>query len=168
MLLSLASIMMPMTLSAQESYTWDFESEEQFDQWISVDYDNDGFEWQYFSNEGLSSGLHTTHGGNGIAFSASYDNETQTALTPDNWLISPEVTLGIAQPSFGNHGGQYDVEAFINFKNIPNYATAHLLHPFCSAFRRHADSRVSHRFQSAGSQFRLDLNASLSRPGSYR
>lgn len=94
MLLSLASIMMPMTLSAQESYTWDFESEEQFDQWISVDYDNDGFEWQYFSNEGLSSGLHTTHGGNGIAFSASYDNETQTALTPDNWLISPEVTLG--------------------------------------------------------------------------
>ena len=45
------------------------------------------------------------------------------------------------QPSFGSHGGQYDAEAiFINFKNIPSYATAHLLHQVCSALRRHADS----------------------------
>ena len=32
-------------------------------------------------------------------------------------------------------------------QNIPNYATAHLLHSLCSAFRRHADFRVSIRFQ---------------------
>lgn len=94
MLLSLASIMMPMTLSAQESYTWGFETEEEFNEWITVDKDNDGFDWQYFSNEGLSTGRMTAHEGDGLAFSASYDNDTHTALTPDNWLISPEVTLG--------------------------------------------------------------------------
>lgn len=93
MLLSLASIMMPMTLSAQE-ITWDFESEDQFNEWTTVDYDGDDFFWEYFSNEGLSTGRMTAHGGEGLAFSASYDNETLTALTPDNWLISPEVTLG--------------------------------------------------------------------------
>ena len=93
-LLSLASIMMPMTLSAQESYTWGFETEEEFNQWITVDKDGDEFDWEYFSNEGRETGRMTAHGGEGLAFSASYDNETSTALTPDNWLISPEVTLG--------------------------------------------------------------------------
>ena len=37
--------------------------------------------------------------------------------------------------------GKYDAEAtFTNFKNIPSYATAHLLLQVCSALRRHADS----------------------------
>lgn len=94
MLLSLASIMMPMTLSAQESYTWGFETEEEFNQWITVDKDGDEFDWEYFSNESRETGRHTTHGGDGIAISASYDTETETALSPDNWLISPEVNLG--------------------------------------------------------------------------
>ena len=44
---------------------------------------------------------------------------------------------------------RYDAEAtFINFKNIPSYATAHLLHQVCSALRRHADSRVSKVFNA--------------------
>ena len=94
MLLSLASIMMPMTLSAQESYTWGFETEQEFNQWITVDKDGDEFDWEYFSNEGLSTGRMTAHEGEGLVFSASYDKDTMTPLTPDNWLISPEVTLG--------------------------------------------------------------------------
>lgn len=44
------------------------------------------------------------------------------------------------QPSFGNHGGQYDAEAILFTSKIPSYATAHLLHQVCSALRRHADS----------------------------
>ena len=36
----------------------------------------------------------TAHGGEGLVASASYDNDSSTPLTPDNWLISPEVTLG--------------------------------------------------------------------------
>ena len=34
-----------------------------------------------------------THSGTGVAASVSYDNKSGKALTPDNWLISPEVTL---------------------------------------------------------------------------
>ena len=92
-LLSLASIMMPMTLSAQDAYTWDFESEDQFNEWTNVDHDGDGYSWTYFNNEGLSTERMTPHGGEGLVFSASYDNDNGKALTPDNWLISPEVTL---------------------------------------------------------------------------
>jgi hypothetical protein len=36
----------------------------------------------------------TAHEGNGLVASASYDNDTGKALTPDNWMISPEVSLG--------------------------------------------------------------------------
>ena len=73
------------------------------------------------------------------------------------------------QPSNWSHGGQYDAEAkFINFKNIPSYATTHLLHSFCSALRRHADSPVSNRFQRPGAKPRLVLHASLPRPGTPR
>ncbi len=81
-LLSLASIMMPMTLSAQDAYTWDFESEDQFNEWTNVDHDGDGFNWQYFNNEGSSSMY--THGGEGLMYSASYDYDSGKELTPDN------------------------------------------------------------------------------------
>ena len=49
-----------------------------------------------------------------------------------------------------------------------SYATAHLLHSFCSALRRHADSPVSNRFQCPGAKPRLVLHASLPRPGTPR
>ena len=86
-LLSLASIMMPMTLSAQDTYTWDFESRDQFNEWTIVDKDGDGSCWEY-ENEWEA------HGGKGMVKSASNDNAQGNALTPDNWLISPEVNLG--------------------------------------------------------------------------
>ena len=92
-LLSLASIMMPMTLSAQDAYTWDFESEDQFNEWTNVDHDGDGYSWTYFNNEGLSTERMITHGGEGLMYSASYDYDNGKELTPDNWLISPEITL---------------------------------------------------------------------------
>lgn len=86
-LLSLASIMMPMTLSAQVAYTWDFESEDQLNEWTIVDKDGDGSCWEY-ENEGQA------HGGKGMVKSASLNNANGEPLTPDNWLISPKVNLG--------------------------------------------------------------------------
>ena len=56
----------------------------------------------------------------------------------------------------------------IHFKNIPCYATAHLLHQVCSALRRHANPRVSNRFQRPGAEPRLLLYASVPRPGTHR
>ena len=58
---------------------------------------------------------------------------------------------------------RYDVEeTFINFKNIPSYATTHLLHQVCPAIRRHADSRVSKHLQFPGAKPRLVQYACLS------
>jgi hypothetical protein len=79
---------------ADNDIVWDFESEDQLADWMVLDNDGDGFNWQYFNNEGKETGLMTAHSGYGLMASASYDNETGAALTPDNWLISPVVTLG--------------------------------------------------------------------------
>ena len=79
---------------SDSAITWDFEDEEQFSAWTIVDNDGDGFNWEYFSNVGRETGKMTAHGGDGLVFSASYDNDGAGALTPDNWLISPEVPLG--------------------------------------------------------------------------
>ena len=56
--------------------------------WTAVDNDGDGNNWSTHTNTG--SGNFSTHSGNGVAISASYDNG---ALTPDNWLISPQLDL---------------------------------------------------------------------------
>jgi hypothetical protein len=58
--------------------------------WTAVDADGDGFGWE----NGMVQGNFSNHTGDGCLVSASYDNDTHTALTPDNWLISPQITLG--------------------------------------------------------------------------
>ena len=70
-----------------DTYFWDFEDEAQVD-WVVLDEDGDGFNWELITGEGL-----TTHSGAYVMSSASYDNPTYTALTPDNWLVSPWVPL---------------------------------------------------------------------------
>ena len=67
---------------------WDFEDENQLNDWMSIDYDGDDFGWMP-----VTSGFRT-HSGKGVLVSASYDNDSAKALTPDDWLISPSVTLG--------------------------------------------------------------------------
>ena len=84
----------PKAAPSADAIIWDFESEDQFNQWTNVDKDGDGHVWEYYNNEGATNGLMTAHEGYGLVASASYDNPTSTPLTPDNWLISPEVTLG--------------------------------------------------------------------------
>ena len=76
-----------------DAITWDFEGESDFNQFTRIDGDGDGYNWEYHNNnDGVST--MKTHGGSGLVFSASYDNDNSTTLTPDNWLISPEVTFG--------------------------------------------------------------------------
>ena len=77
-----------------EVLTWDFEDASQIADWTFIDNAGDNFNWQYFNNEGLSSGLMTTHEGYGLMASASYDKDSGSALFPDNWMISPVVELG--------------------------------------------------------------------------
>lgn len=75
-------------------YSWDFEDESQFAEWTAVDSDGDGHNWQYFNMTGVTTSRMKPHEGEGLVSSASYDLDSSSALTPDNWLISPEVTLG--------------------------------------------------------------------------
>lgn len=60
--------------------------------WTLVDADADGYNWERHENTGT--GNHTTHSGLACMTSASYDNDNIWALTPDNWLVSPQVQLG--------------------------------------------------------------------------
>ncbi len=72
------------------------------DDWTLLDDDGDGYGWSVTNYDDGSS----------YFTSASYDNPTHTALTPDNWLISPKVSLG----------GAFTFEAY---GQDPNYAAEH-------------------------------------------
>ncbi|MDY6915753.1 MAG: choice-of-anchor J domain-containing protein, partial [Candidatus Cloacimonadota bacterium] len=54
--------------------------------WTVIDADGDSYNWEW-------SGSFTAHSGVGIMYSASYLN-TAGALTPDNYLITPQVEIG--------------------------------------------------------------------------
>lgn len=59
--------------------------------WTAIDNDGDGFNWNvYTSSEGA---LMKTVDGVGCVGSLSYDNDTYSALTPDNYLITPAIQL---------------------------------------------------------------------------
>ena len=73
-----------------EEFTEDFETD--LGDFVSIDSDGDGFGWDVHINTGT--GNHTTHGGDGSAYSASYDNDSKIALTPDNWLVVPAILNG--------------------------------------------------------------------------
>ena len=74
----------------RDELTYDFEDGAQG--WTTLDADGDGFNWDLHVNTGTDN--HATHSGDAVMVSASYDNDSSTALTPDNYLISPQVTLG--------------------------------------------------------------------------
>lgn len=59
--------------------------------WTAIDIDGDGFNWNVCtSSEGA---LMKTVDGVGCVGSLSYDNDTYSALTPDNYLITPAIQL---------------------------------------------------------------------------
>ncbi len=55
--------------------------------WLNIDADNDSYAWM----EGTAPGVSGHDGSNGCAYSCSWYNNT--ALTPNNWLITPAVNL---------------------------------------------------------------------------
>ena len=111
----------PKFTPSADAITWDFESEDVFNEWTIVDKDNDGFKWEYHNNEGLESGIMEAHGGYGLVVSASYDNDSHQILTPDNWIISPEVTLGGALSLWAcGQDASYAAEVFGIFVCVGN------------------------------------------------
>ena len=56
--------------------------------WTTIDADGDGHQWEHSSVQGV---FYQTHSGSGAA--TSYAKLNNTALTPDDWLVSPPITL---------------------------------------------------------------------------
>ena len=81
-LLFVMAAMFACTMNAQVFFSDDFESG--LDNWTLYDNDGDGYQWMIYSADG------TAHGGTQSAMSASYYTD---ALTPDNWMVSPAITL---------------------------------------------------------------------------
>jgi hypothetical protein len=78
----------PYVEPAMETISWDFNTDDQFDDWAILDIDGDGYYWG-------SIRLNEDGDPDDFAFySESYNNDTGAALTPDNWLISPEIQFG--------------------------------------------------------------------------
>lgn len=74
-----------------DNMLWDFEDAQADDNalpggWTSIDADGDGYMWYHLNTDGEWN----CHSGSGHLTSASYQS---TALTPDNWLVSPQTKL---------------------------------------------------------------------------
>lgn len=68
-----------------------FEGEDVPDCWTTIDADGDGHDWYVLNNSQSSQGGFVVHSGEGHITSASY---ASGALTPDNWLITPQIAMG--------------------------------------------------------------------------
>jgi len=60
--------------------------------WTAIDADGDGYNWTH-SKYGENEQYMQTNSGLGCVYSESFSNEAGKSLTPDNWLVSPEVVL---------------------------------------------------------------------------
>ena len=67
--------------------------------WTQIDANNDGYGWEHCSNpvSYFAAGADLSGSGHnsstGFVLSGSYSNVTSSAITPDNWLITPTITL---------------------------------------------------------------------------
>ena len=96
--LFVAILAMSICAKAQTVFTENFDSGMPTG-WTQIDANNDGMGWEHSSNpvSYFPSGVDLTgsghNGSTGFVVSGSYSNVTSTAITPDNWLITPAINL---------------------------------------------------------------------------
>ena len=81
----------PAYYTGNEGYAFDFEADYtvgRLQNWSTIDADGDGNDWKLFAETGYGH-----HGSDGVVVSYSYNNATQTALSPDNYLVSPQLSI---------------------------------------------------------------------------
>ena len=77
--------------------------------WTTIDADGDGFTWKL----GASPSINTVNDSEYSVYSESYDLDTQKALTPDNYLVSPKIKLGCPITFYAcAQDGSYPAEHF--------------------------------------------------------
>lgn len=94
--------------------TWGFETQADLEGWTSNDNDGDGYNWVWTNSEETAALAHT---GNGFDYSAS------SGATPDNLLISPEVTLGGTLTLWARRYSQYNTTERFGVYVLPDGAT---------------------------------------------
>lgn len=78
-------------LADRPIYGWYFEDDAELDGWSAYDYDGDDYNWEWFCGEYAAE---YAYEGQGWMGSASYYYEpSKGALTPDNFLFTPVITL---------------------------------------------------------------------------
>ena len=80
--------------AGDSGYFFDFETDPEEAGWTFVDADGDGYNWYYTIKDEDNPPYNTPYDGVGLIVSQSYDNDTSRALEPDNWAISPKITVG--------------------------------------------------------------------------
>ena len=81
----------PAYYTGSDGYSFDFEADYsagRLQNWTTIDADGDGNDWKLFAETGY--GHHST---DGVVVSYSYDNINQSALSPDNYLVSPQLSI---------------------------------------------------------------------------
>lgn len=117
--LFLAAALMGMAVSAQvTTFPWTEGFENGATGWTIIDSDGDGITWQLSDTSSQIANFRATYPrtGNSCIIALSYDNLTYEALTPDEWLISPAITI----PA----GVSYTLSFYDNGTN-PSYAAEH-------------------------------------------
>lgn len=76
--------------------SWDFETQEDFDEWDLIDNDGDGLNWQWVHDSEDAEWWLSAYSGEGAAYSVSFVyNDSGYGghqIDPDNLMISPEIT----------------------------------------------------------------------------
>ena len=75
--------------------------------WQFVDLDGDGYNWEW-QQDYSETPHYTAYEGEGVITSKSYDNDTGSALTPNNWAISPAIELAEGEASVSFYAAGQD------------------------------------------------------------
>lgn len=142
-------------------YTQDFENLAELDCWTFIDNDGDGYNWDatYFSETTDDYG----HDSHGFIASASYINQIG-ALTPDNWMILPAVTLPSA-PTYklnwfskgldaNDNAEYYEVYVSTNGQSISDFTTPAFSNTTSADWEEHSVDLSSYAGQTIYIAFR--------------
>lgn len=98
-------------MNAQSHYSQNFNTPG-LNSWTATDLNNDGLQWSNLNASGIEASL-----GAGSLVSFSYDDNTETAVTPNNLITSPVINLTAVTAS--------NVNLFYNFKTHASWPSEH-------------------------------------------
>ena len=91
-----------------------FESSDNLSCWKFIDQDGDGYGWDV---DAFTGNTNYVHSGNGVIGSASYINNVG-ALSPDNWMITPELVIPAEGATLEYYIGPVDQNYYQEYYSI--------------------------------------------------